>query len=60
MDTRNVLRTLVAAEGRILTYGVSCWHFFSRFCGDKFIECASITTFLLMVVLELHRIPDAP
>jgi hypothetical protein len=56
----NTSRTLVAAVGVFLTYGISCWRMFSRFRGDKFIESASITTLLLVVVIAVHRIPDVP
>lgn len=59
MDT-NTSRTVVAAVGVFLTYGISCWRMFSRFKGDKFIECASITTFLLAAVFAVHKIPDVP
>jgi hypothetical protein len=59
MET-NTLRTGVAAVGVALAYGISCWRIFRRFRGDKFIECASITTFLLMGVIAVHRIPNVP
>jgi glucan phosphoethanolaminetransferase (alkaline phosphatase superfamily) len=59
MET-NTLRTVVAAVGVFLTYGISCWRIFSRFRGDKFIECASITTFLLVGVVAIYKIPNMP
>lgn len=59
MET-NISRTVVAVTVVILGYGIFFLGIFRRFRGDRFIECASVTTFLLAVVLAVHRIPDVP
>lgn len=59
MET-NILKTVLAVVGVLLTYGLLCWRMFSRFRGDKFIEWASITTLLLAVVMAIYRMPNVP
>jgi ABC-type lipoprotein release transport system permease subunit len=59
MET-NSIGTIVGALGVLLAYGLSFWRIFNRFRGDKFIESATITTFLLAGAFSVHKIPDAP
>jgi hypothetical protein len=55
-----MLKTILTVIGVVLAYGFSLGRLFIRFRGDKFIECASVTAFLVVAVAALHRIPDAP
>jgi len=56
----NILGTLLAVTVVVLGYAIIFWRIFRRFRGDRFIECASVTTFLLAVVMALYRIPNVP
>jgi hypothetical protein len=53
-------KTILVVIGVVLAYGISFGRLFFRFRGDKFIECASVTAFLVLAAAALTRVPDLP
>jgi hypothetical protein len=51
---------ILGGVGVVLGYGFSLWRIFQRNRGDRFVECALVTTMLLVVVSKLPKFPIIP
>src|SRR5882672_10072855 len=55
-----ILRGVAGGAGLVLMYGLYAWRIFKSNPGDKFMESASVTLMIFVVVLASLRIPHIP
>jgi hypothetical protein len=54
------VRGMAGGAGLILMYGLYAWRIFKSNPGDRFMESASVTLIIFVVVLASRRIPHVP
>jgi len=54
------VRGMAGGAGLILMYGLYAWRVFKSNSGDRFMESASVTLMIFVVVLASRRIPPEP
>jgi hypothetical protein len=56
----SIAHTIMGSAVLILVYGISLWRIVRRNRGDRFIESASLTVMVFVLMVAAKKIPNSP